>query len=285
MSSTIHEDFVSSAPPAPDKEALTAVRAMAKERARRSHGSVGFRSLRTTGSLVLVAAVVAAVAFGVAVRGNDPAFASPRAIAALAPQDGVLHTIWELATAPRGVPEQIIEGEDWLDVGARRARSSMGSADGEDLNGTVLTVSQGDQVRGLDHDVAKDEYRITEYNFPFEGNSRFGGYTELLVEGLQAGDARAVGQVTIDGERYWTVEMETGSERISAILGLEDYRLKDITLHRPHDGEWIQEVHFSFSVWETVPRESLASDFFELTQIDKEAPAGTRVYVESEMNQ
>lgn len=279
MSSRIHNDFVSSAPPAPDAESLAAVRAMAKERARRGQKAAGFRSLLTAGPFVLAIAVMAAVALGVTLHGEDAAFANSRAVAALMPQGGVLHAVWELTTTSADVPEQKIVGEDWVDAEVQRARSSMRS-DGEDLNGIILTISQGDHVRGLDRDVANDEYSIVEYELPFDSNARFSGYVELLVEGLESGDSRVVDQTTIDGESYWVVEAETAEERVSALLRVEDYQLKDLALYRPDNGKWVQEVHFSFSVWETVSRESLPSDFFEPAEIDKAMPAGTSVRVE-----
>lgn len=288
VSSKIHESFVSSAPKAPDARSLEAVRATAKARARRERvGKVP--PVRVAGLVALAAVIVAgALVLAPQMRGGS-AFAHTRAISALMPEDGVLHVTWTLVTSPVGVPEETVTGENWIDAAAGQERSSLDRGDGGIAG---LTVRQGSELRSLGRDPGTGAYLINQYDLPLDDYTPFGGYIRLLVDGLKSGDTTVIDKVEVDGESCWVVERELApsteedraaggtDERVKAVLREGDYRLKELSLYRPHDGEWTREVYASFSVWETVGRGTLPKNFFDFAEVDKAAPKDTPVTVE-----
>ncbi|HET6352550.1 MAG TPA: hypothetical protein VFG89_10550 [Coriobacteriia bacterium] len=297
MNSELPREFVSAAPGAPDEEMLSSVSAQARARVgggvRRTREGVR-PAWRVAGGLLATAAVVAVVAFAMTPRVDDSAFARKDALAALMPKTGVLHTQSMLKWGQTGVDEQTVYAESWIDVEANQERST--ERDGQSGD-TGMSIRQGRLVRGLGRDGGLDQktgkvipgkWRVVQYEMPADALPG-GGYTQVLVDGLETGRAKVTDRVTIDGEPYWVVGMTLGtpddslddvitdySEEVSATLREGDYYMRDLTIRRKgvhkHDGPFSEKVYLEYTKWETVTRESLPADFFDLSQVDAAAP-------------
>jgi hypothetical protein len=233
-----------------------------------------------------IAVVVGTAVWVMTPHVDDSAFARQQAVAALLPKDRPLHTKARVTVAATGTNGDSIM-EDWTDAGRKAARTEWRSA--EDGTLSELDVRVGDTVRALAHDRDTGKWTTWQYDAPVEFTSPGGDSVDQLREGLETGEATVVDRITVGGEEYWVVERtnvhkrdkDTGSltETTRATMAVDDYALRELVLDRrgvhPVDGPFREKVTLRFSVWETVPRESLPEGFLTLQAVDEAAPAGT----------
>lgn len=303
MNDVLFDNHREAAPPAPEADALGRVhdeaRRIVQSRALvRSRGSKAWRLAATVTATV---AVVGVAAWGLSPRVDDSAFARQQAVAALMPQDGVLHTKSTFTLdssygSKDRMPTRVSVSEEWIDMNRSVSRGEVRSPETGALE--ELTVAANGVVRSLGRDGGYDEktrefvpgsWRLAQYDNPGDITPT-GGLLDWLREGIETGDAQVVDRITLRGEEFWVVERvvedddpKTGSSRqvYRGTMAVDDYVLRELSIEResdhPVDGKGWETITVLFSVWETVERGSLSADFFDPNQVDKAAPSKTIV--------
>ncbi len=247
---------------------------------------------RVTTRIASAVVALALVAVAVAVTSQDssePAFAYESAANALLPQDGVLHAaLADDPNEPSSPPE-----EYWIDVANEQYRSEFMSPGSADITESYNVIAGG-RLRTLTSFVnpitGEEQPHIVEGPAADQDDpSSMLSWIDRLADGIRTGDCDVSEESTTSGEPVWRVAWDyEGFDfwwHTEVVLRQSDYRplTVEYELAVPSEDEPGGRRQMGSRVlfvteWETLAREDVPADLFDIESLDAPGAAKTISY-------